>query len=144
MSLFAERLLELKEVYNLNNVDIQKLTGCSNQSISKWINENVCPKLMSLIKLSDKFDCSIDFLLGLTDKKERVRKEKPLAFWQRLNQQLTSKNVTQYKVAKDCRFDKSNFTKWKRYALIPDTVTVIKMAQYFGVTVEYLYGLSDI
>ncbi len=144
MSLFAERLLELKEVCNLNNVDIQNLTGCSNQSISKWIKENVYPKLISLIRMSDKFDCSIDFLLGLTDKMEKVRREVPLSFWERLSKQLKINNVTQYKVAKDCRFDKSNFTKWKKYSFIPDTVTVIKMAQYFGVTVEYLYGLSDI
>lgn len=47
-------------------------TGISSGNISDWKNGRSKPGLNSLIKIADYFDCSVDYLLGLTDIEKRV------------------------------------------------------------------------
>ena len=45
-------------------------TGISSGNISDWLSGRSQPKAEALIKLADFFDCSVDYLLGRTDKQE--------------------------------------------------------------------------
>lgn len=73
MSIFGKRLKELREEYN--EVAVEKLTGAklgealgvSKQSVSKWENGLSYPDFDTIIKLSEIFNVSTDYLLGRTD-----------------------------------------------------------------------------
>lgn len=73
MSIFGKRLKELREEYN--EVAAEKLTGAklgealgvSKQSVSKWENGLSYPDFDTIIKLSEIFNVSTDYLLGRTD-----------------------------------------------------------------------------
>ena len=51
----------------LSQPDLAKLVGVSNGMISFWENGVNEPTITNLIKLSQIFDVSADFLLGLED-----------------------------------------------------------------------------
>ncbi len=51
------------------------------------------------------------------------------------------KNTTVYRVEKDCGFSNAVISKWN--TANPSIEKVIKVADYFGVTIEYLCGLTD-
>lgn len=143
LSLFAERLIELKEEYGLSNLQFEKVCGCKNQSISTWLTRNVYPKLVNLLRMSDYFQCSIDYLLGLTDDKHLTRTDMPSTFITRANELAAKNKVSKYRIAKECGFDKGNFSKWASRDMLPQTQSLIAIADYFDCSVEYLLGLSD-
>lgn len=47
--------------------ELSKNTGISSGNISDWKSGRSKPALESLIKIANHFDCSVDYLLGLTD-----------------------------------------------------------------------------
>ena len=65
MSDFARRLRELRLKYYWNQSQLAKRTGVSTSLISSYENSERFPSLDILIKLSDIFCCSTDYLLGL-------------------------------------------------------------------------------
>lgn len=51
---------------------------------------------------------------------------------------LQEKGVTAYKVGKETGIASSTFTDWKNGRSVPGTDKLIKIADFFGVSVEYL------
>lgn len=56
---------------------LSNATGISTGNISDWFNpnKNAQPSADALVKISKALDCSVDYLLGLTDVKKRVTSE---------------------------------------------------------------------
>lgn len=64
---FAENLKSLRNFKQLTQKDLAKLLGLSPNCICEWEKSRSEPSIISIIKLSDIFDVSIDYLLGLED-----------------------------------------------------------------------------
>ena len=68
-----QRIRDLREDKDLNQTEIAKMLGMSQTGYSKYeTGENDIPTSV-LIKLSEFYSVSIDYLLGLTDNKTRYR-----------------------------------------------------------------------
>ena len=52
-----------------------------------------------------------------------------------------SKEITIYRLEKDCGFSINSITRWQTSS--PSAYSIVKVAQYFGVTTDYLLGLDD-
>ena len=66
--MFGDQIKNLRMSKCLNQVEIAKILGVTKQSVSNWENENIMPSVDMLIKLSQFFNVSTDYLLGLTEK----------------------------------------------------------------------------
>lgn len=64
-------------------------------------------------------------------------------FWKIFLSLCVSKNISPNAVAKDLGIASGAVTKWKNGS-VPHHTTLLKIAEYFGVTVEYLLGETDI
>lgn len=62
---FAKRLKELRQEYNIGQIELSKAIGVSKGIISLWENSLREPKLSNLIVLARFFQVSIDYLVGL-------------------------------------------------------------------------------
>lgn len=51
--------------------DLAQETGLDYQRIGHWVNAKTMPRAQTLIQLADHFGVSTDYLLGLTDNRER-------------------------------------------------------------------------
>ncbi|MEG1528560.1 MAG: helix-turn-helix transcriptional regulator [Clostridia bacterium] len=142
LSNFAERLTELMQEQNLNNSSLEKASGCPNTTISAWLTKNVYPKPFNLIRLSNFFNCSIDYLLGLTDSPIKFPGGSS-TFAQRVTELTKSRGISFYRVYTDCKIPNSYFSRWIKLKLIPEVPTLIILAEYFGCSIEYLLGLSN-
>lgn len=69
---FGERLKILREKRNISREQIADLLNVSYSSIAKYETNERFPDKDTLIKLSEYFNVSIDYLLGLTDIKEPI------------------------------------------------------------------------
>lgn len=50
---------------------------------------------------------------------------------------MKEKNISAYKLAKDTGIHASTISKWKKNGMKLNVSTLVKLANYFGVSVEY-------
>ena len=64
--MLSKRINELRISFNWTQVQLAQKLGVTKQTVSNWENDNIQPSIDMLIKLSDIFNVSTDYLLGLT------------------------------------------------------------------------------
>ena len=64
---FGERLKELRTEKKLGQMELSVATGISQSAIAKWELGKTDPTAYALITLSNYFNESVDYLLGLTE-----------------------------------------------------------------------------
>ena len=67
MEKIGKRLKEIRIEKGLSKVQLSRFIGFSSNSISKWESSERKPRITTLIKFANFFNCSMDFLLGLLD-----------------------------------------------------------------------------
>lgn len=65
-------------------------------------------------------------------------------FLNRLFYLIEINGITKNKLLNDLSLGKNSFVNWENRGTIPSADTVCKIADYFGVTTDYLLGLTDI
>ena len=68
---FPTRLRSLLEKNNLSQEELANYVGVKRQSIASWKDGKTLPDIESLLKISEKFNVSSDFLLGKTEDPKR-------------------------------------------------------------------------
>jgi len=69
--------------------------------------------------------------------------EVDLMFRIRLKELREQKEISQYKFADDLKLSQSTIGNWEAGKREPNFDTLIKIAQYFNVSVDYLLGITD-
>ena len=62
--MFANRIKNLRQSRELNQVQLSEKIGVKKQSVSNWENDNIMPSVEMLVKIADYFGVSTDYLLG--------------------------------------------------------------------------------
>lgn len=58
------RIKELRIAHGLTQVELANKLAVSKQAVSNWENNNIQPSIDMLVKISDFFGVSTDYLLG--------------------------------------------------------------------------------
>lgn len=66
--MFGHRIEKLRTSYNWTQVQLAQKLNVSKQTISNWENNNILPSVEMLIKISNIFSVSTDYLLSLDDR----------------------------------------------------------------------------
>ena len=66
-----------------------------------------------------------------------------ILFKDRLKELRKEKNLSQTELAKDLEVSQRSVSSWETGFRQPDFETLEKLAKYFGVTSDYLLGLTD-
>ena len=61
-----KRIYELRMSFGWTQVQLAQKLGVTKQTVSNWENDNIQPSIDMLIKLSNIFNVSTDYLLALT------------------------------------------------------------------------------
>ena len=65
----AENLTNLRKEKGLKQTDMALLLKINNRQYQRYESGDSDPKLDTLIALADYFDCTLDYLVGRSDKK---------------------------------------------------------------------------
>ena len=68
--LFTDIFVDFLQLNNITAYQIAKSTGISQGLMNEYKNGKKIPTIQNLIKIADYLDCSVDYLLGRTDKPE--------------------------------------------------------------------------
>lgn len=134
------------EYFAQTGLNVNSFSSKFNLSESKiyyWLNGTYLPTIKNYIILADIFQCSVDYLIGITENRAYVKSENPVPFLVRFEQLMQEKGCTKYSLAKECRIGNSAVSKWSK-GKIPNTENMVNLAEYFGCSVDYLTGRSDI
>lgn len=132
----------IKELISERGTDIKTLAenlGLNQNVVYRWLKHYTSIKLSNLIKLSDYFNCSIEYLSGRKGYEEFFTPKSAPPFAQSLKKILKQKNITVYKILKDTFISSAAFHKWFNGAE-PQLDTLIILADYIGCTIDTLVG----
>lgn len=78
----AERIIALRDEHELTRAEMAKRLGINKSSITRYENGEINPNLDMLIKISEQFGVSLDWLAGQDDENEseetKIRKYIPI------------------------------------------------------------------
>lgn len=63
------QIKKLRLANGITQVDLAKKLGVTKQCVSNWENDNIQPSVDMLIKLSEFFKVSTDYMLGVENRK---------------------------------------------------------------------------
>ena len=136
---FAEVLQDLLIEHNTNPFAFSKSADIHYNIVYNWLNKKSLPSLKKLVFLSDYFECSIDYLLGRTlDNYYSKKLITPFAV--QLRKLIDNQNISAYKLSAKIEIPDSNLSRFLRGESEPLLDNLIKIADYFGCSVDYLVG----
>lgn len=139
MSDLKENLKILMEEKNINRKQLAEAIGISASALNGYFNNGLFPISDILIRMSEFFDCSINYILGFSDV-ELNKTDR--SFIDSYNSLLKDKKISIAKSLRDMNMGDKNYSIWKKGKL-PKTYNLITIAQYFNVSVDYLLGRAD-
>lgn len=138
---FSERLKEFMFEKGLNAPALAKVTGIERSTINGLERGAHYPSIKVFIKLLDFFNCSADFLLGISDNDPKGINFKPVQpFGEIFRAKLKNNNVSQYKIEKDLRLSGDLVYKWLNNLSQPSVESLVKIAEYLNCSVDFLLG----
>ena len=66
-----------------------------------------------------------------------------MSFIDILEELRNEKGVTRKQLLKDCKLGKNQYTYWEKKNTVPTPSVLTTLAAYFGVTSDYLIGITD-
>lgn len=93
----GDKLSKLRKENNYTQEQLADVLGVSRQAISKWESDITYPETDKLIRMSELFDCSLDYLLKDAEETDRNNQsnsnEEILFFRKRLRERKSEKTV---------------------------------------------------
>lgn len=140
---FQARLFELiDEIDCPKNAFAQKV-HVSEAVISRALIYGIVPSLKILVRIADALNVSLPYLLGESDDAAFYPAEPPTDFHVRLDILTKERNVKYAQIAHTMPFSKNFFYEWQRTKTLPSLDYLRALADYFGVSVDYLLGRTD-
>ena len=99
MNKFQERLQDLLVENELSRLQLSKKVGISFETLNGYFNKGFYPKLSVAIKIADYFDCSLQYLMGLTEDYQTDDKN-DLSFIDTIRKLLNENNLAIEKLMK--------------------------------------------
>lgn len=142
-SIFQDRLLDLISDFECRKKDLPEFLGVSKAVITRALNYGIVPKPLSLMKIADKLEVSIEYLLGRTDKTHYVKSDCNMTFQMRFDELKSKRKLKNNQISVLLHIDRSYFSIWNRENYIPSLEFLISIADYFKVSIDYLLGRTD-
>lgn len=141
-----DRFLELLNERGITAYRVAKDTGLNPTTFTDWKKGKSSPKTDKLQKIADYFDVSLDWLTGNSNFRsvqKAFNPEKENNSYKVFELLLKEHDTTPYKVSKDTGIGTATLSNWKNGKYTPKQDKMQKLADYFGVTIDYLMTGKD-
>ena len=140
LSKLSERLKDLMEEAELKAVALGEKIGFEQSEISKFLRAERMPATTTLVKLADFFNCTTDYLLGLSDiLDDRTFKQRP-PFNEQLSFLLKYFGKSKYRLEKDTGLSEMAVSRWSKGIYEPTPESLVRLAKYFKCSVDFILG----
>lgn len=140
---FQKQITDLVEESGIKRSELPNKMGIDYRSFSNALNYGIIPKPRILVRIADYFNIPLRYLLGQTEDDSFNKAPCSSNFNARLFSLCQEKDITYYKVSKDCHFDKSYISRWINKNYLPSLEIIDLLCDYFDVSPDYLLGRTD-
>lgn len=145
MEKFHEKLKVLRKKKGLTQQEVADLIHVDRVRITNWENGKREPNFEKLSMLACIFDVSIDFLLSenLEISKEtylKLKEEKKNLFSVRLKELRLQHGFSQEELAEKIGIKRNSYSDWENGKCKPNYEKLEKIADFFGVSLDWLFG----
>jgi transcriptional regulator with XRE-family HTH domain len=148
--LLNNRIKNLRTELGLNISELAKKLKVNTSTILRYENGQINPPPEKLKILSEIFDCSIDYLLYLSESRKNELKilvdtnpKTKEIFINRLKDLIINKNLTKNMISINLNLDKQLLDDFINGDKIPSIDILKSLANYLDTTIDYLVGLND-
>ncbi len=118
----------------LTQSDFAEKIGVEQAAVANWENGNRTPSIDTLVDISEMFSVTLDDL---------VKKDLSPVFPKRLRKLREDNHLKQSDIAKVVGVNNATYSKYESGMVEPPLFSILTLAKFFGVTTDYLLGLSD-
>lgn len=141
LSKLSESLKELMNERGLNQTSLAVAMNTSSSKMSSYITGKRAPNYDTFVALIEFFNCSADFLLGLQDYPcEDIKYKSVCPINERIRTLLQERGLSQYAFIKETKISWGVFYNWLAGKSKPSVDNLVKVANYFDCSVDYLLG----
>ena len=144
---FTNRLKDLMQTEKISKRALSSRTGLERKSILNWLNGKFYPRYDALLKLSNFFCVSADYLLGRIDDNSKMVNTYELSsekihrsFINKLDEYIKKEKLSKYMIAKKLNVGQSTLSRWFESDSMPETAILIRIADLMEESVDYLMG----
>ena len=134
MTNFQERLTELLQDNNLTKQQFAKNINKRLSTINEYFLNDYYPQIDLAITIAKYFNVSLDYLFGLSDKKENTNNNDK-SFFENFNNLVKTNKKSILKTMLDMNFKEANYYRWKS-GMIPKTNNLLTIAKYFDISLD--------
>lgn len=143
MSNFVNTLNDLIIEKGLNQTLLAEALNIDSSTVSKYLSENQLPDLNIAIKIANYFNCSLNYLFGITDENKAKTFKNCPPFSERFLFLLKYYKVSRYKLQKNTEISKSTMYYWQIGKSTPTMDSIIKLAKFFNCSIDFVIGRVD-
>ena len=136
--------LKLIRTYNdIKQKDLSKTLNVSRSTYSGWENGTDSIPLLKLNSFCNYFNISLDYICGLTDKKNYLLYNKEIdtnILANNIKNLRKEKKLTQQFVANKIHVSQSVYSKYELGKVLILTYTLIELAKFYNVSIDYICG----
>lgn len=137
---FAERLLNLIYASGKCLSEIPDAIGVNRNVFFYFLIDKEVPDFQTIVKLAEFFNCSVDFLLGLSASNDEKKYCACIPFSIRYRLLLSRYGVTKYKIHKEVGIPEDVQRDWQTGQREPSVETAIRLAHYFDLALDEMLG----
>jgi transcriptional regulator with XRE-family HTH domain/ribosomal protein S18 acetylase RimI-like enzyme len=151
------RIRELRLDKKMSTEELAVKLKITARTIQRYENGIIAPPPDKLIKLSEIFGCSVDYLLcisdvkfynGVSEAKEGITpytidNDTKKTFVERLKDRIVQGEITKDVLANSLKIEKTELNKYIFGNKFPDIIMLKKIASSLNTTIDFLVGLSD-
>ena len=135
------KIKELLEDENIKPEELAKMLGISGKSkVYEWMRGEYDPSIENIIKMAEISKCSIEYFIGRTEENSQTKFKKCPPFDEQLNRVMKQRRKTKSDLINDGIVNPSHFHRWFKLKASPRLETLIKLADYLQVSIDYLVG----
>lgn len=149
MATIGERIRDLRKANDLTQTEFGKLFGIGKTTVSSWETGNSCPSDDIKLAISQYFNISTDYLLGLKDS-THISSSQFSGFvfsfeqskeFESIVSKLSEKSI--YDVSADTNISVDRLEKIIEMEIIPTPSELVLLARYLDCSVDYLLGIES-
>jgi len=141
-----ENVRNIREERKLRQQDIANVLGINRSTYTSYEIQRDTIPITHLNNLCNYFNISIDYALGLTDKKQykNIRPEiDKILLCQRLKELRKENKLTQYEIAKILNTSRSTWTGYEHGRYQIPTLLLLELSHKYNYSMDYLLGKTD-
>lgn len=140
MSKLSIRLKEYMEERGVDQSALATAIQVERSNVSEFLSGKHSPSFEAFVSLLYYFNCSADYLLGLTDIHTEEPLHEVLPFGERLRELLNTQKISQAQLIRELPVSSAVPYKWLSGKNFPSMESLIRLAQYLDCSVDYLIG----